>query len=922
MCGPCAARRARARAARSAGRAPSTRRRRRCARGAAARTSARGSASANRGSRAVVARHPTPAMTADEPDDPWVRTLALRLRSLYARPLPGAADRTLGDELDRRLAALHATAGTARYRVLRTLAQGGMGSVVLAFDEAVGRQVAIKRAAVAADAAEAARHRLRLLAEAATIGRLQHPGIVPVHDLGTDADGQPFFAMQWIEGRSLHELLGEDHARDGREHALLRVVDVLLRVCDTMAYAHARGVVHRDLKPANIMVGAYGEVYVVDWGLARAIDEPAAPLGDATVTSAKATGVQLTASGTVLGTPSYMPPERAAEAGGVAGVAALPAADIYGVGAILYEALPGSPPYARERADWTVTEVLAAIRTRPPQPVRELAPRADPELAAICARAMHRDAAARYPDMRSLAGDLRAFVEHRIVSAHGGGPGTQLRKWIRRNRALAATIALGVTALAAVCLWFVDGLATARDAADASLREVLDLAVVEQVADLRRRADDELWPLGVERAAATAAWLQQAEALRPVRDRLRARRDRFARPAGAVDGDNRDAAVAQWRLRLLGDAVAALDAFFADPPPSPALSLDSTFAAVAARIDAARRLASATIEGPELDARWRAAAQRVRAGGAYGDLELRPQPGLLPLGPDPASGFEEFAHLQSGAPAARGGDGHLRIDGDCGIVLVLLPGGAFWLGAAAEGELNRDPLAESINEGPVHEGRLAPCLLSKYEMTQGQLHRVTGENPSVHSAVSIYVDDERAPLHPVESVDWRRARAVLHRLGLQLPTEAQWEYGARGGTTTPWYRGARVEDLLRPPAGNLADATSAAALGAQGWAPTPGLADGYVMHAPVGSYAPNAFGLFDMIGNVAEWCDDEYVSYATPPLPGTGARPQSAAATTVMYRGGAFDEPAQEARSANRAGGPPDRRHFDLGLRPARALAR
>lgn len=515
------------------------------------------------------------------------------------------------------------------------------------------------------------------------------------------------------------------------------------------------------------------------------------------------------------------------------------------------------------------------------------------------------------------------------MQAAGGGWLVRAAKWQRRNRGIARTAAAALLVLLATTAAFVSQLVRSRDTAEANalaarsnLDEILDLAVVQRVEDLRRRAEEDLWPAVAARVPAMEAWLAEVDALRPTYDRLRARQASLVTATSGPAANAEGLARAVWRRRALDEAVAALDAFFAPIAAAAPLPLASSVAALRARVSAAGRQHAATIADPAAAAAWRDAAAAVRRTGRHGALELVPQDGLLPIGTDPRTGFPEFVHIATGTAPARDEQGVLRLRPESGVVLVLLPGGEFWMGASTEGTHNLDPLAETINEGPVHKVALAPFFAAKFELTQAQWRRATAMSPSVHGAASEFVRDADADLHPVESVTWHEARDVLRKLGLALPTEAQWEYAARAGTSTPWPHGTGVADLLTPPAGNLADAASAAALGVQGWMATPGLHDGFVMHAPVGSFAPNSFGLFDTLGNVWEWCDDEYVAYSTPTVPGTGARPRSGKSSTVMYRGGAFDQPAQEARSANRAGGPPDRRHFSIGVRPVCAVAR
>jgi formylglycine-generating enzyme required for sulfatase activity len=337
---------------------------------------------------------------------------------------------------------------------------------------------------------------------------------------------------------------------------------------------------------------------------------------------------------------------------------------------------------------------------------------------------------------------------------------------------------------------------------------------------------------------------------------------------------------------------------------------------VTKRFEFARTINERSVEGPVAQGLWGEAIESIATSPHYGGLALGPQMGLLPIGPDPESGLWEFAHLMSGAAAVRGADGKLSLTEETGLVLVLIPGGRFWMGAQNEpGEQNHDPLARG-DEGPVHEVELSAYLLSKYEMTQGQLQRMAGENPSYY-----HPPGGVAPtlLHPVEQVSWTQCMALMERVGLVLPSEAQWERGARGGTDTPWWTGADRESLRGKV--NLADQTAKQAGATWGdindW---PDLEDGSVVHSEVGRYAPNAFGLHEVAGNVWEWCLDgfDFGFYGRSPEKDPVSPP--AGSSSRVNRGGSFDDAASRARSADRGYGAPVLRGNSLGLRPAKGI--
>lgn len=344
-----------------------------------------------------------------------------------------------------------------RYRHEDEIGRGGMGRVLRVRDLDLRRDLAMK--VVRGGAGDAVRAR-RFLDEAEITGQLDHPGVVPVHDLGVDAEGQLFFTMRIVRGDTVDVAFAAARAgTDGWTRT--RALEVVLRVCDTMAFAHDKGVIHRDLKPSNVMVGKFGEVYVVDWGLAKvvgkndAFDLRVPSPNDArgvVATAPKETRLETTTvrtmDGTVMGTPSFMPPEQA-----LGHVAELDhRADVYAIGAILYQLLTGQMPYAAVVAEGNARTVVEAVRAGAPVPVRTIDPMVPKELAAVCAKAMARDLEARYQSVRDLAADLRAYLDQRVVQAYRTGLVVRMRLWLRRNRTLSIT--LGAAAIVALVAFF------------------------------------------------------------------------------------------------------------------------------------------------------------------------------------------------------------------------------------------------------------------------------------------------------------------------------------------------------------------------------------------------------------------------------------------------------------------------------------
>ena len=391
-----------------------------------------------------------------------------------------------------------------RYSVTGELARGGIGRVLVAHGHELDRPVALKQLLVLTPEAEE-----RFVREALLTARLQHPGIVPVYETGRWPSGEPFYAMKLVSGRPFSKVIEEATTLDQR----LALVPHALAVAEAIAYAHSEGILHRDLKPQNILIGAFGETVVIDWGLAKDLrgggeaessgggeadldsgggaesssGGEAEPGGGGGAESGRGSGRErpprstdsgettpLTVHGAVLGTPAYMPPEQAA------GLPTDERADVYSLGAILHHLLAGRPPYeARRPAD-----VLAKVLSGPPEPVERLQPGVPRDLVAIVAKAMAREAEARYPAAKALADDLRRFQTGQIVQAHRYSTGERLRRFVRRRKA--PLVSLGA-AIAFVAMLGAVSIARVIEARDEARRERDRAALAEQAST--RRAD-------------------------------------------------------------------------------------------------------------------------------------------------------------------------------------------------------------------------------------------------------------------------------------------------------------------------------------------------------------------------------------------------------------------------------------------------
>jgi serine/threonine protein kinase/Tfp pilus assembly protein PilF len=332
---------------------------------------------------------------------------ARRGETINAFSLPAEASAKAGERVPPQWTKILADFGD--YELLEEIGRGGQGVVYRARQKSLNRTVALKVIGLGHWATESHLKRFRREAEAAA--SLEHPGIVPIHEVG-ERDGSCYFSMKFVEGGQLDEVVQHTPM------SIRKAAELIAKVARTVHYAHEHGILHRDIKPGNILLDGSGEPHLTDFGLARLVET------ESTVTRTKE----------VLGTPSYMAPEQAVgETGKLTS-----ATDVYGLGAVLYQLLTGQPPFA----GGTTYETIRLLLDKEPRPPRLLNPKVDRDLSTICLKCLEKDPEQRYSTALALAEDLERWLKHEPIQAKPSGFVTHTRKWVRRNPSTAMLVTL------------------------------------------------------------------------------------------------------------------------------------------------------------------------------------------------------------------------------------------------------------------------------------------------------------------------------------------------------------------------------------------------------------------------------------------------------------------------------------------------
>jgi formylglycine-generating enzyme required for sulfatase activity len=731
------------------------------------------------------------------------------------------------------------------YELLGILGHGGMGVVYRARQLKANRLVALKMLRALEHATP--QDRLRFQIETEAVARLQHAHIVQLYEAG-EVRGQPFFSLEFCDGGTLGDQLKKKPPSPQEAAAL---IETLARA---MHYAHLRGVVHRDLKPGNVLLAACGLAEgasagaksqaasfvpkITDFGLAKRIDAEAR---------------DVSRSGAIMGTAAYMAPEQAAGKVHDTG----PAADVYALGALLYECLTGRPPFEGPQH-----AVLMSVLSDEPLPPSRLLAKVPADLETICLKCLSKEPARRYASAEELADDLRRFQAGEPIRARPAGRLERLVKWTRRRPALAAL--LGVVLLALVGLTALSVVALDREQKS------------RQEADKARKARDFLVSIFELSDARTQTGLLTAR-------------------------------------QILDDADARITTEFADQPQLQAelqTAIDRVYAKITENAPLGMILeVRGTVQlASTHDPKQQAVPQALLYGGDRLTLGEDGQVRLVVL----YDLHQEW--LASGRQAILGRKGCQPADAiqertdDVLMTFARLPKGMFYMGWCSS---IFDPT--EIRKG-VNTEIKEDFEISVHDVTQGQWQAVMGENPSDFSRFGggrnevKTLSDEELKLFPVETVSWEEAQEFIRRLNekergrgyvYRMPTMVELEYACRGGATSEeecshYFYFAKPTDDLSSEQANF-----------NGNFPFGKAPKGNYLRRPsrVGAYPPNRLGLCDMHGNVWQWCADDFrakertvLAARLAGLLGVRFGPGPLLAASLLPRWGPLNTPVGSAR--------------------------